>query len=364
MIRTIFLSLILSFLSQANFAQQKIENIVIVTTDGFRWQEVFEGMDSGIANVRKFNEGKGKELFKEFWDDDVQKRREKLLPFIWTTVSQNGQIYGNRNYENDVNVSNPYWFSYPGYSEIFCGYVDTFINSNSYKNNPNLNVLAFINQQYGYKNDVAAFASWHAFDRILNEEAYGFPVISGYDSCGGKHPNQKERLLNKMQADTKIPGGSSESMDLFTQYKAMQYLKREKPKVLYIAYGKTDTYAHEGRYFSYLNAAHSFDHWLSEIWKTIQNTPRYKNKTALFITVDHGRGDKIKSEWREHGSRVAGSDQIWFAVMAPGVRAKGEVKEKMQLYQKQFAQTIASLLGFTFTAEHPVGEKIEVLFEK
>lgn len=364
MIRTLCLLLFFCSMSLSNSAQQKIENIIIVTTDGFRWQEVFEGMDSAIANVSKFNEGKGKEIYKKYWDDNIDKRREKLLPFIWSTVATNGQIYGNRNYENNVNVSNPYWFSYPGYSEIFCGFVDSFINSNSYKANPNLNVLAYINQQPGYKNNVAAFASWNAFDRILNEEAYGFPVISAYDSCGGKHPDQKERLLNKMQADAKISGSASESMDLFTHYKAMQYLKKDKPKVLYIAYGKTDTYGHEGRYFAYLNAAHSFDHWLSEIWKMIQTTPRYKNKTALFITVDHGRGDKIKSQWREHGSTIEGSDQIWFAVVAPGIAAKGEVKGKMQLYQKQFAQTIASLIGLTFKADHPVAGKIDEVFKK
>ena len=48
------------------------------------------------------------------------------------------------------------------------------------------------------------------------------------------------------------------------------------------------------------------------------------------------------------------------AAMGPGIKAKGEVKTSQQLYQKQFAQTMASVLGLTFTAEHPVGEKIEL----
>jgi len=30
----------------------------------------------------------------------------------------------------------------------------------------------------------------------------------------------------------------------------------------------------------------------------------------------------------------------------------------MQIYQKQFAQTIASLLGLKFTSEHPVADGI------
>ena len=46
--------------------------------------------------------------------------------------------------------------------------------------------------------------------------------------------------------------------------------------------------------------------------------------------------------------------------MGPGIPAKGEVKTSQQLYQKQFAQTMAAILGLHFTAEHPVGEKIEL----
>lgn len=44
--------------------------------------------------------------------------------------------------------------------------------------------------------------------------------------------------------------------------------------------------------------------------------------------------------------------------MGPGIKAKGEIKTSMQLYQKQFAQTIARLLGFRYKAKHPIGEPI------
>jgi hypothetical protein len=39
-------------------AQQKIENIIIITTDGLRWQEVFTGMDSAIANNKLYNQAR------------------------------------------------------------------------------------------------------------------------------------------------------------------------------------------------------------------------------------------------------------------------------------------------------------------
>jgi len=40
-------------------AQNKTENIIIITTDGFRWQDVFKGMDSAIANNTATNNTSG-----------------------------------------------------------------------------------------------------------------------------------------------------------------------------------------------------------------------------------------------------------------------------------------------------------------
>lgn len=44
--------------------------------------------------------------------------------------------------------------------------------------------------------------------------------------------------------------------------------------------------------------------------------------------------------------------------MGPGIPAKGEIKTPGQIYQQQYAATIAALLGFHFTASHPVAAGI------
>ncbi|MEO6870273.1 MAG: hypothetical protein ABI168_11545 [Ginsengibacter sp.] len=353
--------LLISCTNLFSFAQQKTKNIIIITTDGFRWQEVFGGMDSAIANMKKFNQDDSVLIFKKYWDNDANIRRKKLLPFLWNTVAADGQIYGNRNFGNKVNNANPYWFSYPGYSEIFCGYVDTLINTNAYKNNPNTNVLEFINKQSKFKNSVAAFGAWDAFDRILNKPRCGFPVVAAFETFGGNNPNSNEQLLNAMLRDSYKPFNEEECLDVFTHYGAMEYLKTKKPKVLYISYGETDEWAHAGHYKDYLESAHRFDAWVNDIWNYLQSDSKYKNKTSLFITVDHGRGDKNKSEWTSHGSDIPGADEIWFALMGPDTSVKGEVKSDMQLYQKQFAQTIASLLSLKFSAAHVVAEGVSAI---
>ena len=43
-------------LQLSGFTQNKIENIIVVTTDGLRWQELFMGMDSALANNAAFNQ--------------------------------------------------------------------------------------------------------------------------------------------------------------------------------------------------------------------------------------------------------------------------------------------------------------------
>lgn len=340
----------------------KIENVILITSDGLRWQEVFKGMDSVIASKGKFNQGRGDSarIFENYWAESETERRKKIFPFFWDSIAAKGQLYGNRGYDNKVDVANPYWFSYPGYNEIFTGYPDTAINSNGYMANPHVTVLEYINQQEGFRGKVAAFGAWGAFDRILNKERCGFPVVAAFSSTGGEHPTSREALINAMLKDSYRAFGNGECLDVFTHYAAMETLKEKKPRLLFIGYGETDEWAHAGRYKDYLDAARQVDNWIREIWDYVQSEPQYRNKTAIFITVDHGRGDIDKDQWTGHGSKgVQDSHEIWMAVMGPGIPAKGEVKTPGQLYQKQVAQTVASLLELHYQAEHPIGEEIK-----
>ena len=47
-------------------------------------------------------------------------------------------------------------------------------------------------------------------------------------------------------------------------------------------------------------------------------------------------------------------------MIGPGIEARGELMEKDQTYQKQIAATVSVLLGEHFTANHPVGQPIQL----
>ena len=352
----LFFSIVISF---GLAAQQKTENVVIVTLDGMRWQEVFEGADMELMNDKNFTHDK-EGINKKFWDTDEEERRKKLFPFFWTTVAAQGRLYGNRKYFNKIDNANPYWFSYPGYNEIFTGYPDTTINSNDKIPNPNENVLEYINKQKGFTGKVAAFTSWDAFPYILNSKRSGLYVNADVDTIKLNAPGLQ--LINEMQLLSTRPVDIRP--DLLTYFAGKEYLKAYKPRLLYISLGETDDYAHAGMYDQYMYSAHASDAMIADLWKTLQSMAQYKDKTTMIITCDHGRGDKIKSTWKDHGAKIADAHEIWLAVIGPDTSPVGEVKTEGQLYQKQIAATIAKLLGFNFITNHPVGNPIEPIYKK
>jgi hypothetical protein len=345
-------SLVICFLGlvvTGNAQSHRTENVVIITLDGLRWQEVFQGIDSAIIVNKKFTSD-SVQVVKKFSDINATVRREKLFPFLWNTVAKQGQLYGNRTIGSNVNNANRYWFSYPGYNEIFTGYPDTAVNSNDKIENKNENVLEFINKQNGYKGKVAAFATWDVFPYILNKWRSGIYVNAGVDTFAFNSPSFK--LLNDMQFLAAEP--IDVRLDINTYLAAKTYLKEIKPKVLYIALDETDDYAHGGRYDQYLKSAHASDAMIADLWNTLQSMPEYKNKTTLIITCDHGRGDIVKAQWTSHGKDIQGAGQTWLAAIGPDTKPTGEASNSPQLYQGQIAATLSALLGFDFKPAHPV----------
>lgn len=347
-----------AFEGVAQSVSHKTENLVIFTLDGMRWQEVFGGLDTAIAGDKQSTRDKG-ELYKRYYSPDEQERRKKLFPFFWTTIAGSGQLYGNRKLGNLVNVANRYKFSYPGYNEIFTGYPDTAINSNDKIPNRNTNVLEFINRQKGFAGKLAVFTTWDVFPYILNTQRSGLYINAGVDSL--HFANKGLEVLDEMQR--LAPQPLDVRPDVITYFVGKEYLKAYHPRVLYIAFDETDDLAHAGLYDQYLNQAHAEDAMIGDLWNTLQSMPEYRDKTTLIITCDHGRGDKIKGQWRTHGGEVEDSDGIWLAVMGPDTAPAGEVNTHTQLYQKQWAPTMAALLGFRFKPDHGSSEAVSTIIK-
>ncbi len=165
----------------SSYAQSSAQNVFIITVDGTRWQEIFTGADSML--LRNTNCVKDTRLMmQQYWHNDAAERRRRLMPFFWNVIEQQGQLLGNRNFDNDVDVANLYKISYPGYSEIFTGYADKLFIPNLAVTNPRSNILQWLSKQPAYGGKVAAFCSWRVFPFVLDEKNGTVPVNAGYEN--------------------------------------------------------------------------------------------------------------------------------------------------------------------------------------
>lgn len=356
--------LILFLTCSLSYGQQKLktENIILITLDGLRWQEVFSGAEERLVLDKKFVRDTAG-TYKRYWRETPAQSRELLMPFFWNVIAKQGQLYGNRNLNNKVNTTNKMWFSYPGYNEILTGFADDVrVNSNDPVDNPNQTVLEFLNKRKEFNGKVAAFSSWETFPWIINTNRSAIPVNSGVVK-ETINPNEREKLMNELMFQLPNESGGTRA-DAFTFHYAFEYLKKNKPRVLFISFDETDHFAHEGEYDRYLMSARYTDGFIKTLWEWIQSQPTYKDKTTLIITTDHGRGEKNPDDWRHHGSKTPNADEIWFAFLGPNVPALGEVKDDQQLYQNQIAKTLAALLGIEYSSEQKSGDIISSVIKK
>ncbi|MBL7742838.1 MAG: alkaline phosphatase family protein [Chitinophagaceae bacterium] len=329
-------------------------NVFIITLDGFRWQEVFTGADPILlSNERYTPDTATMQLL--YGSPDTEGRRKKLLPFFWNVIAAKGQLYGNRYYDNKMDVANAYNISYPGYNELLTGNTDFTISSNDKYSNPNITVLEYLNSKEEFKGKIAAFTSWDVFPYILSKERSDIVLNSGYEKVN-QQSNETIQTVNIVQ-DEVIKEKKATRHDGLTFVAAKEYIQQHRPKVLFLGLGETDEAAHDGRYDLYLEKATEADRMIAQLWHYAQTTPGYKDNTTFIITTDHGRGKKT-GKWSDHGAWINGSSQTWLAIVGPNITPSGEIKEEQQHYQKQVAQTIALLLGESFESDQPVASAI------
>ncbi len=329
----------------------RTRNIILATSDGLRWQEVFGGVDTALLTKENVGASDLGLLKSDFGGDTPEVRRKRLMPFFWSVIARHGQLYGNSAAGSEVKVTNGRNFSYPGYNEILTGFADPKIDSNDKVPNQNVTVLEWLNGQDDFRSRVAAFGSWDRFPFIINCWRSRVRVVAGWKPLVGMGLSSEERLMSRLIAETPRLWDDC-CYDSFTFHAAFEYFKRQRPRVLYLALGETDEFAHAGQYPNYLRSALYFDQHLRFLWDTLQMMPDYRGTTTLIVTTDHGRGDG-PVEWRSHGAEIKGSERIWIGVLGPDTPPLGERTNVQPLTQGQVAATMAALLGLDFHSFAP-----------
>jgi hypothetical protein len=339
-------------ISSVAYTQQtttRTRNVVLIVTDGVRWQEVFSGAERALIGPAG-GVGDTTTLLREFWRESPEERRAALLPFLWGTIAKEGQILGNPAQRSVGAVTNGLKFSYPGYNEMILGIADPRLNSNSYGPNPNVTVFEWLNGKAAYKRKVAVLATWGAFRDIFNAGRSGVDVRAGWTPPFPIPRGDRQALINELfRTSTRL--WADNAFDVLTHQALLEYVRTVSPRVLFVGYGETDEWAHAGRYDLTLRSARQVDAFIAELWALMQSMPAYRGTTTFIVTTDHGRGDGPVN-WKRHGEDVVGAEAIWMAVLGPDTPAVGDVPNT-PFTQAQIATTLAELLGEDWLSAKP-----------
>jgi hypothetical protein len=340
---------LLSGLAEAQETATRTRNVVLIVTDGLRWQEVFSGAERALIGPAG-GVGDTTTLLREFWRESAEERRAALMPFLWNRIAKEGQILGNPARRSAGAVTNGLKFSYPGYNEMISGVADTRINSNSYGPNPNITVFEWLNGKPAFRGRVTALATWDAFRDIFNADRSGIDVRAGWTPPFPSPRGERQALINELfRTTTRL--WPDNVLDALTHQTLLEYLRTAAPRVLFVGYGETDEWAHAGRYDLTLRTARQVDAFIGELWTVMQSMPAYRGTTTFIITTDHGRGDGPVN-WKRHGEDVVGAEAIWMAILGPDTPALGEVSNT-PFTQSQVAATLAALLGEDWRSAKP-----------
>lgn len=337
--------------SAAQPADPAHEHVLLVMTDGLRWQEVFRGADPSLLTKANNGDQPVDALVRQYVRSDPQQARAALMPFLWSHIVPEGEIYGNRDKGSDAHVTNGFNFSYPGYSETLTGHADPRINSNDPTPNPNVTVFEWLNKQPELAGKTAAFGAWSVIADAFNRQRCGFTDIAGYDPLNMVPMTPRLDLLNHLKAENPHIW-DDEAFDAPTFYTSVEYLQAKHPRLFYLSLGETDDWAHAGNYGRYLEAATRVDMYLQRLWEMVQADPEYRDHTTLILLTDHGRGH-APVEWKSHGQKIPDSKYIFIAAMGPGIPHNGEVAGGAAVTQSQIAATVAKLVGKDWNKQTP-----------
>jgi hypothetical protein len=334
----------------------KTKTVVLIVSDGLRWQEIFSGADPLLLNPKNGgNWVDEKDLRARYWREDPQDRRRVLFPFIWGTVAVHGQIFGNRALGSSAHVTNGVAFSYPGYNEMSVGFPNKDITSNEFGPNPNMSVFEWLNKSPEFAGRVAIYGTWKVYDNIFNRPRSRLIMQTGWDTPPKSGDASKDALLARLLG-TATRFDEEDVDNSLLQVELLDYVRTGEPRVLFVGYGETDNWAHQGRYDLVLESAHRMDGFVQELWQTMQAMPEYHDSTTFIITADHGRGSG-PVQWKEHGVEQKGSENIWIAVIGPDTAARGERKKIAPVTQAQIAATVAAFVGKDYRVAVPAAAR-------
>jgi predicted AlkP superfamily pyrophosphatase or phosphodiesterase len=116
-------------------------------------------------------------------------------------------------------------------------------------------------------------------------------------------------------------------------------------KLAIVNFKQPDVAGHAADSIAYLQGILDTDKYIHDFWKMLQNNPKYKNKTTLIVTNDHGRHSAGHADgYISHGDLCEGCRHIEFFAIGPDFKKNYTCETYYE--QVDIANTVAELLNF------------------
>ncbi len=262
-------------------------NVILFMVDGVRWQEFFHGADPLV---------------------DPTMKEPHIFKYLFSRPKRDSFISGDRRNGIESVISNRQMISLPAYQSIMagktvacrtnsCGRIETETFPERIQRELNLK-----------KTEVATLASWPMISSAVEHQKGRTFVNTGIQPILEGIIDSNTTALNKKQTET-LPSWSDARQDEFTFAQALNYLKNNRPRFLFISLNDSDEWAHSGDYAKYISTLKGYDEKLKILFDTLEHMGDYGQSTSVIFTTDHGRGDG--ENWKNHGAHYPESKYIW-----------------------------------------------------
>ena len=134
---------------------------------------------------------------------------------------------------------------------------------------------------------------------------------------------------------------------------ARTYVAAKKPRLLFVGYGETDEWAHNGRYDLVLQSAHNVDGFIRELWDDDAGDAAVPGPDD----VHRSRPTTAAATGPRTGSTTTGTSRAPRTCGSPSsARTRpplGERRNAARVTQSQIAATVAALLGKDWRSVNP-----------
>ncbi len=331
-------------------SHDKDPRVVLVTIDGVRWQDVFQGIDRSFA----------RSLDKKHVDELA--KPNGLTPHLHELVAKSGTALGHKDDCGIVRQASNTNISLPGYYEIFTARRTRCMSNVC----PPVIVPTILDRAatHGIA-PVASIASWDVLDHAVTARAgkgsRSVFVSAGSTKWPGTRPLEDQRLELSVARGEKsgpapAPGGKYRP-DRHTAAIALEYLRVHRPRLLHVGLGDADEWGHRDDYANYVTALRETDAFLGQLADLLSAMDVF-DTTTVIVTADHGRS----RTFREHGYSHPESGRSFVVAFGGKAATRGEACAKHNIVLPDVGATVNAILGVP-KSDADTGKPIEDLLE-